>query len=277
MESIADLLNLVVQPFTLLAAIFISLVSLLIVQRKSHKSSVSNLLLSIALVAIGAVTSAIFSLRYEVKHASPPPVAASADKYHVRIVFRGQTSEELIKFEADSGYIHVGCEQTQQATVVWNVPPGATLNEVTATWVDTNNLTFTNRDITRQSDRVIATGFIRGQSREWLLNCPGGGHGKLVLAGTYRAPRKSVILASAQGILALDGPLRVTIPGTEASSFPITCDIAAEGQLKSADLVLTILRGPRGDLSIADTKRTGNLDINATILPPNQLALRLAQ
>lgn len=92
---------------------------------------------------------------------------------------------------ASSGSINVGCGETGSATATFTMPPGAILEGASASWANTSNVSAVTQSTTQSGANIVATGTIRGLDFQRIIgipNCPGGGHGALVLSGTYRVP-----------------------------------------------------------------------------------------
>lgn len=92
---------------------------------------------------------------------------------------------------ASSGSINVGCGDTGSATATFTMPAGAVLESASASWANTSNLSSATQSTAQSGANIVATGTIRGldfQSVLGIRNCPGGGHGTLVLSGSYKAP-----------------------------------------------------------------------------------------
>jgi hypothetical protein len=130
---------------------------------------------------------------------NPANVSATtkSDSYLVRATLQGTrdvAENQLVPFRASSGQVNVGCEQTAQATVRWTLPPGAHVQgPVVPRWEATDNVGGLGAPpaATISSDTVSAEGWIRGLNQQrfplGISNCPGGGHGQLVIEGQYIA------------------------------------------------------------------------------------------
>lgn len=97
---------------------------------------------------------------------------------------------ELTPFRASSGQVNFGCEQTVASRAVWEPPQGALVQgEVRAEWVNADNARSFQANAVVEGGRVVGTGTIGGLELQRLpfgiTNCPGGGHGELVVSGKY--------------------------------------------------------------------------------------------
>lgn len=133
---------------------------------------------------------------------------------------RSVTASELTPFQASSGQINVGCDSIANGVVRWALPPGARIEgQVRANWINTNNLTSAQASPAAELGNVVsAEGTIRGLNSQSLpfgiRNCPGGGHGELVLAGQYRGTESRPINFQLDGRLAADS-IAFTLPSEQ--------------------------------------------------------------
>jgi hypothetical protein len=92
-------------------------------------------------------------------------------------------------FEVIGPSVNVGCEETSTGSVHFLLPERATLQSSHAAWINLVAVTQNSAKVTVSGLDVVANGTIRGRNRDniafGLQNCPGGGHGNLVLTGTY--------------------------------------------------------------------------------------------
>jgi hypothetical protein len=118
----------------------------------------------------------------------------SAKRYKAEIQLAGTTvvhESRESPFTASSGQRNFGCEETAPAQVAFQLPDGATvIGQPSASWRNTDNASRMNAVVSVQGNVVTATGSITGIPYQSFIlgikNCPGGGHGELVLSGAYR-------------------------------------------------------------------------------------------
>lgn len=119
---------------------------------------------------------------------------ASAQTYAVQLVLVGQRAVSVTgaakPFRASSGQVNFGCEQTVSAQAVWDAPPESSLEgEIRAEWTNLANAKSYSAQAAVEGGRVVGTGTIAGLDLQRLpfgiSNCPGGGHGEVVLSGAY--------------------------------------------------------------------------------------------
>ncbi len=123
--------------------------------------------------------------------------AAKADNYQVVATLHGirnVSENQTVPFSATSGQVNVGCNETATANVRWQLPAGARVEgTVQPRWEATDNVKALNAPPAASvSDGIVsAQGTITGLDRQNLAfgisNCPGGGHGQLVIHGQYVA------------------------------------------------------------------------------------------
>jgi hypothetical protein len=127
-----------------------------------------------------------------------PDIHAS-DQYTVLVHYAGvrrTTASSTVPFQASSGQINFGCGQSLPVTVNFSMPPGATLLSQSLGWVNVNNSNATSTSpVSVQGNIVAGAGVITGLNYQefpfGVRNCPGGGHGALVLSGSYKVDQVS--------------------------------------------------------------------------------------
>lgn len=150
---------------------------------------------------------------------------------------RNASSESVTPFSASSGQINVGCDSTAVGRVSWQLPPGAVPDgPLNAVWLHTDNISAFEASPTYSSGLVAAAqGVIRGLNSQQLpfgiRNCPGGGHGELVLSGNYRvrSVQRTPVQYPLTGMLS-NAPLSFTLPsGQDVSLSHLTINVAGAG------------------------------------------------
>jgi hypothetical protein len=151
--------------------------------------------------------------------------------YSARATLIGTQSiheDEVVPFRATSGQGNVGCGEALNLTANYHLPQGASVvGAPEAAWVSTSNL----RDAQLTGVEVSSTGEVVGRGQAHGLqyqefrfpfsanirNCPGGGHGEVVLSGKYKStvtrslPKEIVVVSTVSSAQA--GPVWVTLPG----------------------------------------------------------------
>jgi hypothetical protein len=135
--------------------------------------------------------------------------------------------DELVPFRVSSGQGNVGCGDTLSLAATFHLPQGASIvDQPTVAWENVSNL----HDVRLSPPEIAPNGDVigRGQApglpyQEFhipfgakIRNCPGGGHGEVVLSGKYRGtvthsqPR---VMAVASTVSAgLSEPVWVSLP-----------------------------------------------------------------
>jgi hypothetical protein len=197
LKNVADILRAVTDPFSLLAlmVLILGFVAYPIIRssKAAHRTSTSPL------VALLIVATAFLALAFNVIRVTalqkPSSVSKSGNKFTVQATFLGtkkRKEEIVVPFRNSSGQLNVGCGESASTSVSWNVPVGALAPpNARASWEAADNLRGQDQHVSVQGNAdsgyvVTATGTISGQDRQWTGNCPGGGHGQLVLSGDYR-------------------------------------------------------------------------------------------
>lgn len=117
---------------------------------------------------------------------SPTPATSAANPQPTAV-----RSARTLSFSVPGSYLAVGCEETATARVEFQLPDGATLDTSEAQWINTSNISSSEKRVQQVGRTVVAEGTLRGLARQMILgigNCPGGGHGTLTLTGTYKVP-----------------------------------------------------------------------------------------
>jgi hypothetical protein len=195
----------------------------------------------------------------------------------IRGTVRRTTYTEPVTFRATSGQVNVGCNDAQSTNVVWSMPQGATDVQPSAAWENTDNVRSQNQNVSISGNQVIASGSISGLERNFFGNCPGGGHGELVLKGTYRVSaqesEREQILKTVDDKLNRGQPLVLAVP-SNTGVVPETCDITVEDEGKREEIHLDFEADPGGGLSIRNQRTNRNIPV-AISLDQNRLTLTI--
>ena len=217
--------NLTYLPLLALVAAFVALVYIAFAGvRRGMLSSRSRtlLLVTAAVVLLGTIPLAIRTLW-------PPDnnKPNTKPKFNVAVEFSiHQPNAEVVQvpFTAGSGSVNIGCEETRSINVQYTLPAGAEQATARAEWVNTNNLESQNSTVNVQGNLVTAVGTIRGLHKTFLLNCPGGGHGELLLRGQYsikhELPATPVLIKNLHEVADRGQTFATNLP-QEANSQPV--------------------------------------------------------
>jgi hypothetical protein len=187
-SKFTEVIKAVTDPYSLLALIVLVLGSLgyqaLRNEDKSWPRVACLLIIVFALLALGLNTTRVINTNKPVAiHAQ-----SQASALTVNIIFRGshvRTQPLTTPFQVGSGQVNFGCGESAHPVVAFNAPPGAREINATARWVNTDNVKGQDQRTAVAGTTVTAYGTIVGLDRDWIGNCRGGGHGELVLNGTY--------------------------------------------------------------------------------------------
>ena len=138
-----------------------------------------------------------------------------APVYEISADFNGTqttTTSQAVPFSASGGYTSVGCEETKSGSAQFTAPANATQINPTAAWVNTDKLGNQSQTVATTGLTATATGSIRGQNKNWVGNCDGGGHGELVLRGTYNIPVTSTVVYSQSSTVTAASDSSIVVP-----------------------------------------------------------------
>jgi hypothetical protein len=150
-----------------------------------------------------------------------------------------------VSFRNSAGQVNFGCEESKTSSVSWTLPAGAEQINATAAWINTDNVKGQDQHAVVTGLTATATGVITGRDRDWTHNCPGGGHGELVVQGTYQIMQPSAptpFEAVQSGSVSKGKPLSIPLPieqGLQITSCEAT--IVADG---TAPIVLRVVTVP---------------------------------
>jgi hypothetical protein len=95
------------------------------------------------------------------------------------------TMPEPVAFSNVSAYTSVDCERTSSTNVSWTMPAEGKQLNGTAQWIERDGGGSESAHADVSGATIIASGSINGQNKNLFGNCPGGGHGRLQVSGTY--------------------------------------------------------------------------------------------
>jgi len=183
---------------------------------KPTPAEVVAVILAIILLGFSGVALAIIRAGNKVsaqteEHNKPP-------NYTAVMKFTGERRilhPTQVAFRNSSGQVNFGCGESKPVSSAWNAPPGAEQINASASWVNTDNVKSQDQHVTIAGNTATATGVISGRDREWTGNCPGGGHGELVVQGSYQLlqPTAAEPFEFVQsGSVSKDKPLVIPLP-----------------------------------------------------------------
>jgi hypothetical protein len=224
-ENLPNVLKAVTDTYSLLALMVVVLgfvaYSTMRSSKASHMSKSWPLLVSQSIVTVALLALGLNVVR--VTSGSRNDNANTLkDKYNLQATFKGvqkHSEPTQVAFRTSSGQLNVGCGDNATTSVSWNLPPNARLVNASAAWENTDNLRGQSQQAGVQGTTAIATGVISGRDREWTGNCPGGGHGELVLSGTYIIDKENgentVSIGQFQKIVDANSTVLIPVPTSE--------------------------------------------------------------
>jgi hypothetical protein len=225
------------------------------VVKKLGKPKPREVAVILAIILLGFSGVALAIIRADNKVSAQREEQQKPPGYTALIKFIGERSHlepTQIAFRNSSGQVNFGCGESKTASVAWNAPAGADQINGSASWANTDNVKSQDQQVAYAGTSATANGSISGLDRNWLGNCPGGGHGELVLQGTYRIlqPSAATPFESLQsGTVSAMKPLIIPLPteqGTkieaceatiiqDGSNSPVTLRVAPIPAMTSSD------------------------------------------
>lgn len=282
LQALPGIVKAVTDPFSLLALITVvlGLVAYLAI-RKTGSVKAAGLpapVLALCIVAISLLALAFNVIRVSLPKGSPP--VTPPEQISLRVSFKEVVTHTVavtVPFSVSSGQLNVGCGDSASTSVSWTLPPGAREVNESASWQRADGLKNNAQSVVVQGMVVTATGTISGQDRQWTGNCPGGGHGELVLAGSYVLDRpassEAISLPAYQGQVSPGAQTDVDLPGTASISELSVEIVAASTKTDQSTSTYKINFVP--SLSLTRINHQGSRTIDASIAG-NKLLLKIS-
>lgn len=150
-----------------------------------------SLELSVRVFFMSPTVFGIFNFEREMDFS--PSTRAPSPRFDFALELTGvpkaQTAQN-IPLVASSPYTQVDCEQTSTTVVHWEAPPGTRVTQPPQPrWIETDNVRNITQSVSGSGTAYAAYGTISGRDKQCAIfnvcNCPGGGHGRLILEGFY--------------------------------------------------------------------------------------------
>ena len=189
-----------------------------------------------------------------------PPLPVQ--KFDVRVTIVGTRKPTLSPrtvFRVSSGQLSVGCGESVATTVRWPLPRGAAEVQTTASWQHTDNLKTNTQQADVEGTEAVAKGTITGRDKEFF-NCPGGGHGELVLDGSYQA---APVTSGPEAIkvihdqVAVGQPLVITLPIDKVIT-PTAGKVKADATGSAIEATIKFATDTQGKLVISGIEPAGS-------------------
>lgn len=203
--------------------------------------------------------------------------------YSIKVVSNGSRTVSgpvQSQFSNISGEIQVGCENSASTTVQWNAPDGASQITPQAMWSETSNLNGQSANAVVSGTVVSATGTISGLNKQCVLgvcNCPGGGHGKLRLFGTYVISQTVTNPFHDEQQVTHVNPTHISVPNDPLLKFDtINLEITRKGCSKVLDTIHfavpaepnRIIQATSANGFFSATFQPGQVDVQNTDIAP---------
>ena len=268
-SKFTEVIKSVTDPFSLLALIV--LVLAILGYRAIDQEQKWFRLLSLSIVIVALVTLALNATRQINAKTTGQPERPAKEELFATVVFKGarQGKEPLtVPFQITSGQVNFGCTDSARPSVSYSLPSGAREVNASAAWVNTDNVKSQTQEAVVAGTVVTASGTIVGLDRDWIGNCRGGGHGELLLRGTYvidqlGAPQpitKSERLSVASGSQStIDLPF-------EANVVTKTCEITVASQKSQYGGVVLSINGEKAETLEKEGRVDARLDNGKIVL-----------
>ena len=219
-------------------------------------------------IALVMLSSAVFI--YNIAQVIPTHDSNAAYKnieqpYSLSVVVNGvvktSVQSDRQSFRVSSGQLNVGCNDSRPAIATWSILPGSTDIQGTASWQNIDNVKAQNVSPPHQEGSVwTASGSIVGLDRNFFGDCPGGGHGELILEGSYRP--QDTTLDNNQTLETYADKIsrgqRVFIPlPQEKNKIAKSCEIKVSAGSDVRSVKLTLTANADGKLAIASQSNEG--------------------
>jgi hypothetical protein len=282
-----DLIQAIKAPFSILGESLLS-ISLLIFVTTSliggiRARKIRNMSGLLALFAICVTAMVIFESAKQL--ANDRAYRDMHAMYSVVVTIKGSVEKasisDPVSFRASSGQINVGCNDRQITNAVWSVPAGAQDIQASASWENTDNAKDLSQSVSIRDGTATASGAITGLDRNFFGNCSGGGHGELVMRGTYRVLQTEShgdqVLRTVSDKVNRLQPFIVELP-KQLGAKPESCEIAISEGLRKELIAVGLKTDNSGKIMIVSQKTisiSGNV-INVSVsLEEDRVVIRV--
>lgn len=264
----STLLTALSDQFTLLALLLVVLGFVLYQSTKGKEvaykgiplSFIAGIVLIVSLTALGLNVGRL--LRYQAPTAAQEPPKKTSTLQVTFYGMKSRTESVTVPFRVSSGQINVDCNESRKVQASYTAPPNAKNINAFSSWENIRDVKQQDKSLSIQGTVVTAIGQLVGNNREWTGNCPGGGHGELVITGTYGVDQSSaperVVLSTFQGFVQPNSSNQGPLPQIHALPANITGEVlvASAGGL-SAKVSLDITVDASGNATDVVKPQTG--------------------
>ena len=250
--DVSPILKAVTDPFSLLALIvlILGLIATKWIPRKQD-GKVWPYIVALSILVISLLAIALNVMRYINTAKTGTTVMADQAQRPLSITIKITSDKKALKptvvpFEVGGGQVNFGCGESAHPAVTYTVPNGARDVVAHAEWRNTDHAKGQTQSATIAGQTIIASGTITGEDRNWAGSCAGGGHGELVLKGTYTIDQEGEpvqVVNTVTGFITAGKEQTFVIPGVAGSSAT-RCEIvvaSAQGQVASATVPLNAM------------------------------------
>jgi hypothetical protein len=254
----------------LAAGIAMSLVLAFLANRATQLNrSIRKQMVFTALLSSGLLALALGYLVVRIH--TPTPASPQTPTVCGNVTFSApwQTKELMnVPFEVSSGPVNVGCDEARHIEIPFHIPvQNATLGDIHTQWVNTDNLVSTTAHFEQRSPTdLVAVGDIRGIARNFIFNCPGGGHGTLAMQGAYSYQKETrgpeAVVSTVHESVPIGSRFTVAIPPIPVDES-LKSDVVVVSKDGTSHLVGTI-SSPHPDIFNV-RQQSGTIDLKPSI------------
>lgn len=260
---LSDLTQALKTPFSMLGVVVLSaslVVALVASQRKSERAKkVKKMAILASVFAVCVTAMVVYQAAEQIKNDREYREihALYSIRASIKGAIRTTAVSDPLTFRASSGQVNVGCNDRQPTNVIWSEPEGATEIQPSASWENIDNVKDLTQTVSVGPNVVTASGSIAGLDRNFFGNCAGGGHGELVLKGTYRVARKEshgeqTLKTISDKVNRLQ-PFIIAVPREDDVS-PTSCVVEIEEGARRQVTLLTLKRNDDGSVALTGQK-----------------------
>ncbi len=269
-----ELIQALKQPFVVVAEVLLLLSLLGYIWARVRANSRSEQTSRMALIAIVFSVIVMSMAAYQ----SVKQIESNEEYHNLHAVYlvhasikgtvRTTTYSEPITFRVSSGQVNVGCNDQRGTNAVWSIPEGASDVQAQANWESTDNIRSQAQNVEKSPTTITAKGAISGLDRNFFGSCSGGGHGELVLRGSYRIARNESrgeqTLKTLEDKVNKGQPFVIAVP-RDNSVVPEFCDTTIEEGNRRETVRLALQDGAGKALSISEQHATGDIPVSVSL------------
>jgi hypothetical protein len=262
-KVIIDVIKSVTDPFSFCALLAIILG--ILVYRILDRENTTARSIILAMLILSFTALAFNALRIVNNQATRPgaqPLSLSA-----MVRFAGSkpvTVPYRVSFQTTSGQVNFGCGSDTSASTTFTLPPGARNPTVIAKWSNISNAKAYSQNYTTIGSTIRAKGAISGLDKDFFGNCPGGGHGEIILSGSYEIDRTTGTAPDTKffnSTLVKNTPTKIAIPDRGSVDTTNAEVIVSSGDTQYGRAVIN-LNWENGAYSGSVVSKTGPIEVD---------------